>query len=124
MEGRTRLVMMDAEQVVGSGGWTEVYTLAGNRPFLHSFIVQLNTNKMLLRVTIDDEVTVDADLEVLSGDFQIAKLLGATLTSYHSKKWVFQPPVAQWSNGGFKIELRSKSGNKRLERGFVVWGEK
>lgn len=128
MTNRVHMVSMTADQQVGSGGWTEIYSITQASVLLVEFVMKLNTNDMDLRVTLDpggseEAVIVDTDLDLLRGELRIDKLEKTVIVSPHSKVFAFKPAQPQWTNNGFKIELRAQNGNKRLEHGYVTWGE-
>lgn len=119
-----------ASQSIGSGSWTEIYSVSKTSIDLTSFLIKLNTNKMDLRITLDpgeteELVVVDVDLQELTNDFKVSKLVNAALIyTHHNNIWVYQPREPQWCSSGFKIELKSQSGNKSLEGGYVEWSDR
>ena len=124
---RSVVESMAGGQTVGTS-WVAVYENTQLRASLCSFVINTNTDRMDLRVTLDpgganEFVALELDLDELAGDFRLDKIDAFDIRRYQAKRWRYSPRNPQPTDAGFKIELRSQQGNKRLERGLVVWRE-
>lgn len=108
---------------ISDSTWTDVYTYAG-ACLVHEALWQLNTEKMLLRLEIDSVVVADLDLDELQDNFELRNSGGGNLLysflRYDNKRWVLRPPVSLEAKVDFKIQMKSSSGDKRVERGITT----
>jgi len=112
---------------VPSSHFSDIYvSYASSGSALAESIYQINTDKMYFRVVVDGVVRLDLDLEELKKDFKLdghghdndGNIIG--LQEYHSKKWRFAPSFPISFNDNIRLQMKSKSGCKKVERGISV----
>lgn len=113
--------------VIPDTGFTDAYTNTSGSTIIYEAIWQLNTDKMDLRIEVDNIIVLDCDLDELKDDFKLKRddknRPGFTIVEYDSKRWRFRPPAPIRVNNTFKLQFKSQNGNKKVQRGITVWGK-
>lgn len=133
-----KLVRWDNDDIaVGNSSFQDVYSITGSAIFM-GCIFHLNTDDMYFRVVIDDVTTIDLDLKEVKEDFVLAsgsssvddsgrgrngsvssRIVGCIgLREYDNKRWAYCPPVPIDVVVSLKIQMKCKSGSKKIYRGL------
>lgn len=90
-------------------------------------IWKVNSNKIDIKITYNDEVCIECNLDYLSNDIKANKLENFILKEYDPHIWVFTPPEPFYVNVGseFKLEMKADTNNKtyKLICGSTIWGQ-
>jgi len=119
-------------QSVGSD-WVTVWTtdiVQFKAKFFHA-IWQINSSYMRVKLTYNEETSLDLDLNELASDFKLSLPQDPAhkfmLTEYQSGLWIMMPPEPFYTNIGSSISIQMKSTNSNktyvVSRGITVWGQ-
>lgn len=118
-----RIASFTENQTISSSEWTPIYEFnqVGSVVQWFGFVFQLSHNSMLIRVTVNDEVRIDSDLEDWdSGALDLDSDAIPWVRQYREKRWAIQFPHPVFTDR-FKVELKHKNLNsKALVKGFSI----
>lgn len=119
-----RISNFTANQTISDESWTTVYEMStpGQQIRWAGFVFQVDHSNFYLRVTVNDEVRMDVDLEEW-GSTSLLDLDSAGIDwirQYGNNRWCFKFPDLVFADR-IKIELKHKThSNKKLVRGFSI----
>jgi len=107
--------------------YVDAFVSSGTEPTLVSAMWQLNTDKAHTRILVDGNPILDVDLKELKNKFKFKlekeESSGFPLFDvfeYEDNRWLFKPSFPVTALNEIKIQFKSKSGTKKVERGITV----
>jgi hypothetical protein len=122
----TQVTEWTKEVALNSSSWTQVWSKSNIRFELHCAFFQLNSDKVLFKVTNDSSDTISLDLEEISKSYKMSyagghHAEGFPLFEYSANLWRYAPPMPDLSNSGLSISLKMTTGSGELVRGLAFW---
>lgn len=122
-----RLRYANVAQVSGidTSSWSDLFAYTG-AGILYGAVFHFNTEKMDLRLSVDGLEVFELDLREIRDDFHLGngnKQCPRWIYTHSNLRFVMELPVPVAAEASITIQARSHSGNKKMNRGLVVYNE-